>query len=86
MLLHDSKTCDNGLFSDVAHLDIDGNARAACMFDTPSLNGLASTPPYMHDGSAPTIQAAVRVMYGTANITPLAPDQEAALIEYLRSL
>jgi YVTN family beta-propeller protein len=83
ILLHDVGTCvTSGPFPDVAHEDVDGDPRAACDFDTPSLSGVASTPPYLHDGSAPTLADAVARMPG-------APSDAAdvqALVEYLRSL
>ncbi len=86
VLLHDVGTCTTTPFADVEHADIEGHDRAACLFDTPSLNGLASTPPYMHDGSSATITDAVHRMYNVAGAQPLGPDDEAALVEYLRSL
>jgi cytochrome c peroxidase len=57
------------------------------MFDTPSLSGVASTPPYLHDGSAPTLRAVLETTRGKmGDITHLSPDDEDALVEYLRSL
>ena len=83
VLLHDIGTCAaNAPFPNVAHEDIDGHPRAACAFDTPSLNGIASTPPYLHDGSAPTVRDAVLRMPGV----PSASQDLTALIEYVRSL
>ncbi len=81
--LHDVGTCaTSGPFPDVAHEDVDGNPRAACAFDTPSLNGVASTPPYLHDGRAATLRDAASAMPGA----PTSPDDLDALVEYLRSL
>ena len=80
-------TCVTTGYPDVAHTAIDGSPRAACMFDVPSLSGLASSPPYLHDGSAPTIEDVLEKTRGTmGNITMLSTDDEAALVEYLRSL
>jgi YVTN family beta-propeller protein len=83
VVLHEVGTCvTSGSFSDVAHLAVNGDARVACAFDTPSLNGVASSPPYLHDGSAPTLLDAILRM-------PDAPHAEAdqrALLEYVRSL
>lgn len=78
VLLHDVGTCAAG---DVAQPDVDGHPRAACMFDTPSLSGIASTPPYLHDGSAPTLREAI--VHGSSTLTAAQLD---ALVEYLRSL
>lgn len=91
VLLHDVHTCaTTSIFPDVPHTDIQGDPRDPCLFDTPSLSGLASTPPYMHDGSSPTIADAVHRMYPVVNngvgVPPLGADDEAALVEFLRSL
>jgi CxxC motif-containing protein (DUF1111 family) len=91
VLLHDVGTCSTtSVFPDVAHADIAGDPRDPCLYDTPSLNGLASTPPYMHDGTSPTIADAVHRMYPVVNdgagVAPLGAADEAALVEYLRSL
>ncbi|MFT3693064.1 MAG: di-heme oxidoredictase family protein [Kofleriaceae bacterium] len=84
VVLHDVGTCNA---ADVAHQDNEGHPRAACMFDTPSLNGIASSPPYFHDGRAATLHDALEMTRGTmGDITTLSADDEAALIEYLRSL
>ena len=85
-------TCNTGgpplNFPDVAHLAIDGSsARESCDFDTPSLTGVWSSPPYLHDGSAPTLMDVLELTRGRmGDITSLGSDDEAALIEYLKSL
>jgi len=86
VLLHDVGTCVDAPFPDVAHDDIDGHQRAACAFDTPSLSGVASTPPYMHDGSSATIEDAVVRMIAATHPQGISDDDKAALVEYLRSL
>jgi cytochrome c peroxidase len=65
-------------------------------FDTPTLRGVASSAPYFHDGSAPTIYDALEMTKGNAggttgaghmgDITSLTSDQLDALVEYVRSL
>lgn len=85
--LHAVGTCVTTPFPDVAHADVAGDSRAACEFDTPSLSGLASTPPYLHDGSAPTIRDVLELTRGKmGDISSLSAGEEAALVEYLRSL
>jgi len=83
VLLHDVGTCvSSGAFPDVDHEDVAGHPRTACDFDTPTLNGVGSSWPYLHDGSAVTLSDAVQKM-------PNAPTSAAdldALVEYLRSL
>jgi len=67
--------------------DVIGDPRAACMFDTPTLSGVASSPPYLHDGRAATLLDVLEVTRGMmGNITMLSSDDEDALVEYLRSL
>ena len=80
-------TCVTTGYPDVAHTAIDGSPRAACMFDVPSLSGLASSPPYLHDGSALTIEDVLERTRGTmGDITSLSGSDEDALVEYLKSL
>ncbi|MFT7626154.1 MAG: hypothetical protein ACI9WU_005349, partial [Myxococcota bacterium] len=56
-------------------------------FNTPSLKGLALTAPYLHDGTAPTLEAVLDQtadwMGGSAN---LSSGDRADLVMYLRSL
>jgi YVTN family beta-propeller protein len=87
VLLHDVGTCVTTSFPDVAHTDQDGGARAACMFDTPTLRGIASSPPYLHDGSAPTLlDVLVNTKGKMGNTGNLSSGQLEALAEFLRSL
>lgn len=52
----------------------------------PSLRNVATTAPYFHDGSAPTLQVAVRKMgLGQLNTT-LTDEQVEAIVAYLRTL
>lgn len=52
----------------------------------PSLRNVATTAPYFHDGSAPTLQVAVRKM-GLAQLnTTLTDDQVDAIVAYLGTL
>jgi cytochrome c peroxidase len=52
----------------------------------PSLRNVATTPPYFHDGSAPTLQVAVRKM-GLAQLnTTLTDEQIEAIVAYLHTL
>lgn len=57
------------------------------VYNTPSLRGLFYTAPYLHDGSAPTLQAALKktatTMGNTANLTPQQLDD---LVAYLLTL
>jgi cytochrome c peroxidase len=52
----------------------------------PSLRNVATTPPYFHDGSAPTLAAAVKVM-GIAQLDRTLTDQQiAAIVAFLETL
>ncbi|MGY3124438.1 cytochrome c peroxidase [Bradyrhizobium sp. S3.14.4] len=52
----------------------------------PSLRNVATTPPYFHDGSAPTLDDAVRKMaFAQLNAT-LTEKQVKALVAFLNSL
>lgn len=92
VLLHDVGTCvQTGDYPDVDHTDLDGDARGACAFDTPALRGLTDSAPYLHDGSALTIDAVVPIMLqatvGAGQTSPsLSASDQQALVEYLRSL
>ncbi len=90
VLLHDVGTCvTTGPWVDVAHADLEGDPRPACAFDTPALRGVWDSAPYLHDGSAATLEAAVTVMLGasgTSPATPPPPSDLQALVEFVRGL
>ena len=52
----------------------------------PSLRNVATTPPYFHDGSAPTLSDAVRMMALAQLDQTLSDRQTAALVAFLDSL
>ena len=52
----------------------------------PSLRNIATTPPYFHDGSAPTLSEAVRRM-GAAQLNRTLSDQQIeAIVAFLHTL
>jgi cytochrome c peroxidase len=52
----------------------------------PSLRNVATTPPYFHDGSAPTLDDAVRKM-GLAQLNSALTDQQVkAIVAFLQTL
>ena len=84
VLLHDVGTCvTSGPFPDKTATDVNGGARAACQFDTPTLRGIFATAPYFHDGSAETLDDVVQRL-------PMSSDLSAAdradLVAYLETL
>ena len=52
----------------------------------PSLRNVATTPPYFHDGSAPTLEDAVRKMARAQLNAKLTDPQVGALVAYLNTL
>jgi len=90
VLVHDVGTCNTGVFPDVPHTDMNGDSRAACLFATPFLEGLWASAPYMHDGSAATLDDAVSIMLVAAakagGSTDISASDRQALVEYLKSL
>lgn len=52
----------------------------------PSLRNVAVTPPYFHDGSAPTLDAAVRRMAAAQLDRTLSDQQTGAIVAFLRTL
>jgi YVTN family beta-propeller protein len=92
VLLHDVGTCvTSGPWPDVAHDDIDGDPRPSCAFDTAALRGMTDSAPYLHDGSAATLEDVLPVMLQAVvgpGATPQTLDaaDRTALVEYLRSL
>jgi cytochrome c peroxidase len=62
-----------------------GSAEPA-LVRVPSLRNVATTPPYFHDGSAPTLADAVKTM-GTAQLGRVLPDQQiSAIVAFLNTL
>ena len=80
IVLHDVGTCVTpdagedffgfGNFPDVAHQDILGDARAGCLFDTPTLRGLSDSAPYLHAGNAQTLDDIFWLPDGGALVGP----------------
>jgi YVTN family beta-propeller protein len=88
--LHDMTdfTCvTTGPFPDMPSTDIDGNYRSPCDFDTPTLRGIFASAPYLHDGSAATLDEAVAVMAEVAiTAGSLSATDQANLVAYLQTL
>ncbi|GIL05690.1 MAG: cytochrome-c peroxidase [Betaproteobacteria bacterium] len=56
------------------------------VFRVPMLRNIAKTAPYFHDGSVPTLEAAVRVMASVQLGQTLGDDEAAAIVAFLESL
>ncbi|HWO96263.1 MAG TPA: beta-propeller fold lactonase family protein [Bacillus sp. (in: firmicutes)] len=61
------------------------NKRDGQKFDTPTLRGVWATGPYLHDGSAKTIEEAID-RHGNNSIPVLSKGETAAIAEYVRSI
>ena len=71
---------DKGRF-DVTHEESD-----LYVFRVPSLRNVVMTPPYFHDGSVPTLRAAVRIMGKVQLGQTLSEDQIEHILAFLGSL
>jgi YVTN family beta-propeller protein len=72
--------------------DSDGDARGAYKnprkkgsYDTPTLRGVWATAPYLHDGSAKTIEEAI-IKHKNNSIPTLSDEEIQSIAEYVRSL
>jgi cytochrome c peroxidase len=72
--------------ADLGRFNVTGREEDRHVFKVPSLRNVALTPPYFHDGSAQTLDEAVKVMARYQLGRPL-PDADAALIvNFLQTL
>jgi cytochrome c peroxidase len=73
-----------GIFSPLTPTD--ATADVPALLRVPSLRNIAATPPYFHDGSAPTLPDAVRKMSRAQLNSSLTDEQVAAIVAFLRTL
>ena len=72
--------------ADRGRFNVTGDPKDMYMFKVPGLRNVQLTPPYFHDGSAPTLAAAVRMM-AKYQLGRRLTDQEVELIvEFLKTL
>ena len=72
--------------ADLGRFNVTGDPRDMYMFKVPGLRNVALTPPYFHDGSAATLEDAVRIM-AKYQLGRRLTDQEIELIvEFLKTL
>lgn len=86
LTLHDVGTCATMPHADQPSPAYDGSPREACLFDTPSLNGLFDSAPYLHDGSAPTLSDVIDRKVRFFKLAPPSAAETADLVAFLRSL
>ncbi|HEY3417771.1 MAG TPA: hypothetical protein VGM23_12880, partial [Armatimonadota bacterium] len=86
----------NGKFADVGRYEVTKNPKDRGAFITPKLRNVALTPPYLHDGSEPTLEAVIN-LYDQGGIpnpnldplmTPLnlTANEKRDLLAYLHAL
>jgi cytochrome c peroxidase len=84
-------------FDDVGRVKVTETERDTGAFKTPTLNDVANSAPYFHDGSVATLEETVDIMLGggiknpyldSANLEPrtLTADEKADLLAFLREL
>lgn len=71
---------------DYGRMLVTGRDEDAFVFRVPSLRNVAITPPYFHDGSAETLDAAVRHMGRVQLGYVLDPDEVSAIVAFLHTL
>ena len=82
---------------DVGRFKVTNNPQDTGAFKTPTLRDISESAPYFHDGSVATLEEAVDIMLGGGKPNQyldrknlekhnLAPDQRAALLDFLESL
>jgi cytochrome c peroxidase len=82
--------------ADPGRAGVTGRAEDRGLFATPSLRDVARTPPYMHDGSLPSLEDVIAFYDGGATPNPLldreirplglSAAERVALVAYLRAL
>ena len=88
---------DQKEFEDVGRVKVTKTKRDTGAFKTPTLNDVANSAPYLHNGSAATLEEAVDIMLDggiknpyldSANLEPrsLTADEKADLLAFLREL
>ena len=72
--------------ADLGRFEVTGDAADRNVFKVPGLRNVALTAPYLHDGSAPTLEDAVKVMFRyQLGRKPSAQDTES-IVKFLQTL
>jgi cytochrome c peroxidase len=72
--------------SDLGRFNVTKKPEDRFFFKVPSLRNVARTAPYFHDGSAETLEAAVRIMATYQLGRPISDEQVAAIVAFLDAL
>ena len=87
--LYTDSSLDEGLRHDVGTIAEASGGRLGGEldgFDTPTLLGVFATGPYLHDGSAATVEDAIAGHTAVAGIDALGTEERAALSDFVRGL
>lgn len=71
---------------DLGRYNVTNNPDDIHVFKVPSLRHIALTPPYLHDGSAATLEDAIDIMARFQLGHDLTPEQRAHIISFLKTL
>jgi cytochrome c peroxidase len=72
--------------SDFGRFNVTGDEHDRYMFKVPTLRNVALTAPYFHDGTAATLDSAVRMMAKYQLGRKLSDDEVELIVEFLKSL
>lgn len=72
--------------ADLGRFNVTGRAEDKHVFRVPSLRNVAKTAPYFHDGSAKTLNEAVRIMARYQLGQEISRQDAAAIVKFLESL
>ncbi|HEY6330919.1 MAG TPA: cytochrome-c peroxidase, partial [Blastocatellia bacterium] len=72
--------------ADLGRYNVTGDENDRYVFKVPSLRNVELTAPYFHDGSAPTLESAVRVMGQYQLGRRLSEDEINGLVKFLKTL
>ncbi|RCL27551.1 cytochrome B6 [Pseudomonas sp. AFG_SD02_1510_Pfu_092] len=72
--------------ADRGRYNVTGDPQDLYLFKVPSLRNVAVTAPYFHDGSAPTLEAAVDAMFHYQLGRTPSDDDKALIIKFLQTL
>ncbi|HEY0766197.1 MAG TPA: cytochrome-c peroxidase [Pyrinomonadaceae bacterium] len=76
----------NSTKADFGRFNVTKNEADKYVFKVPSLRNVALTGPYFHDGSAATLEEAVRIMSLYQLGRTLTPEETNSIVKFLRSL
>lgn len=76
----------NPIDADLGRFLVTGDEQDRNVFKVPSLRNVAVTAPYFHDGSAPTLEQAVEVMFKYQLGRPPNTQDISLIVKFLKTL